>query len=257
MTKFNYIYFKKDKKLRILNSKLNSKLTVVFLHGLKSDMEGKKPLFLNRYCKKNKVNFLSLEYAGHGKSYGKFENGTISQWRNNVKFVIRKIIKKEKFLIVGSSLGAWLGLLQFQDFKKQIIGFIGIGSAPEFLDRLMWKKFPKKIKKEIIEKGVSIIKHGDSKFKKKQYEYPITHQLIKDGRKNKVFTKKIKIKIKVTMFHGQNDEVVPVSFSRKVLSIFPKAKKKLLVIRKGDHSLSQKKNLKKMIKELKLIVSEI
>ena len=69
MTKFNYIYFKKDKKLRILNSKLNSKLTVVFLHGLKSDMEGKKPLFLNRYCKKNKVNFLSLEYAGHGKSY--------------------------------------------------------------------------------------------------------------------------------------------------------------------------------------------
>ena len=96
MTKFNYIYFKKDKKLRILNSKLNSKLTVVFLHGLKSDMEGKKPLFLNRYCKKNKVNFLSLEYAGHGKSYGKFENGTISQWRNNVKFVIRKIIKKEK-----------------------------------------------------------------------------------------------------------------------------------------------------------------
>ena len=51
MTKFNYIYFKKDKKLRILNSKLNSKLTVVFLHGLKSDMEGKKPLFLNRYCK--------------------------------------------------------------------------------------------------------------------------------------------------------------------------------------------------------------
>ena len=50
MTKFNYIYFKKDKKLRILNSKLNSKLTVVFLHGLKSDMEGKKPLFLNRYC---------------------------------------------------------------------------------------------------------------------------------------------------------------------------------------------------------------
>jgi len=154
MTKFNYIYFKKDKKLRILNSKFNSKLTVVFLHGLKSDMEGKKPLFLNRYCKKNKVNFLSLEYAGHGKSYGKFENGTISQWRNNVKFVIRKIIKKEKFLIVGSSLGAWLGLLQFQDFKKQIIGFIGIGSAPEFLTRLMWNKFTKKIKSELISKGI-------------------------------------------------------------------------------------------------------
>ena len=60
MTKFNYIYFKKDKKLRILNSKFNSKLTVVFLHGLKSDMEGKKPLFLNRYCKKTKLTFYLL-----------------------------------------------------------------------------------------------------------------------------------------------------------------------------------------------------
>ena len=27
---------------------------------------------------------------------------------------------------------------------------LGIGSAPEFLDRLMWNKFPKKIKNEII-----------------------------------------------------------------------------------------------------------
>ena len=74
----------------------------------------------------------------------------------------------------------------------------------------------KKIKKEIIEKGVSLIKHGDSKFRQKQYEYPITYQLIKDGRKNKVLSKKINLKINVTMFHGQKDEVVPVSFSRRV-----------------------------------------
>ena len=90
----------------------------------------------------------------------------------------------------------------------------------------MWKKFPKKIKKEIIEKGISIIKHGDSKFKQRQNEYPITHQLIKDGRKNKVLSKKINLKINIIMFHGKLDSVVPVSFSRKVLSVFTKAKKK-------------------------------
>ena len=94
---------------------------------------------------------------------------------------------------------------QFKYFKKQIKGFIGIGSAPEFLERLMWKRFSRKIKKEIKEKGVSIIKHGDSKFKKRQYEYPVTYQLIKDGKKNKVLSKKINIKINVTMFHGQKD----------------------------------------------------
>ncbi len=147
-------------------------------------------------------------------------------------------------------MGAWISLNQFNYFKKQIKGFVGIGSAPEFLEKLMWKKFPKKVKQEIKEKGVSIIKHGDSKFKQKQYEYPVTYQLIKDGRKNKVLSKKINLKINVTMFHGQKDEVVPVSFSKKVLSVFTKAKKKMVIIKNGDHSLSQKKNLKKILREL-------
>ena len=257
MKKFKYFKISKGKKLRYIDNYFKKKLYIIFLPGFMSDIEGEKPQAFKKYAVKNKLGFLAIEYSGHGKSSGKFTKGNITKWSNDAKNSIKKIVKKNKFILVGSSMGAWISLNQFKYFENQIVGFVGIGSAPEFLERLMWKKFPKKIKKEIIEKGVSIIKHGDSKFKKKQYEYPITHQLIKDGRKNKVFTKKIKIKIKVTMFHGQNDEVVPVSFSRKVLSIFPKAKKKLLVIRKGDHSLSQKKNLKKMIKELKLIVSEI
>ena len=39
-------------------------------------------------------------------------------------------------------------------FKKQLKGFIGIASAPEFLENLMWKKFSKKIKKIILAKKV-------------------------------------------------------------------------------------------------------
>ena len=85
----------------------------------------------------------------------------------------------------------------------------------------MWKKFSKKMKKEIIKKGIYNLKHGD-------YEYPITYQLIKDGRKNKVLNKKINLKIKVTMVHGEKDEAVPVSYSRKVLRLFPNAHKKIM-----------------------------
>merc|ERR1712093_567730 len=104
--------------------------------------------------------------------------GNISEWSDDAKKSIKKIVKKNSFILIGSSMGAWIAMNQFKYFKKQIKGFIGIGSAPEFLEKLMWKKFPKKIKKEIIEKGVSIIKHGDPKFRQKQYEYPVTYQLI-------------------------------------------------------------------------------
>ena len=146
-------------------------------------------------------------------------------------------------------MGSWIGLNQFKYFKDQIRGFIGIGSAPEFLTRLMWNKFTKKIKSELLRKGETIIKSGN-------YEYPITYQLIKDGRKNKVLNKKINSKIKVTMIHGKKDEVVPVNFSKLVLSLFKNANKKLNILTNGDHSLSNPRQLNIIIKELNYIVKD-
>ena len=257
MKKFKYIKISKTKKLRYLDNYYKKKLYIIFLPGFMSDIDGEKPQAFKKYTIKNKLGFLAIEYSGHGKSSGKFTKGNISEWSNDAKNSIKKIVKKNKFILIGSSMGAWIALNQFKYFKKQIEGFVGIGSAPEFLERLMWKKFTKKIKREIKQKGLSIIKHGDSKFKQKQYEYPVTYQLIKDGRKNKVLSKKINTKIYVTMIHGKKDELVPVLFSRKVLSIFTCAKKKLVIIKNGDHSLSNKIPLKKIIKELNNIVVNV
>ena len=243
MKKYKYLKITKAKKLRYISNYYKKKLYIVFLHGFMSDIEGEKPKAFKRFAVKKKLGFLALEYSGHGKSSGEFVRGNISQWSSDTKKLIRKIVRRNNFIVIGSSMGSWIALNQFKYFEKQIKGFIGIGSAPEFLERLMWKKFPKKIKSEIKIKGISHIKNGD-------YEYPITHQLIKDGRKNKVLQKKIKTKINITMFHGQKDEAVPVSFSRKVLKIFIKAKKKLVVIKNGDHSLSNKQSISKILREL-------
>ena len=58
------------------------------------------------------------------------------------------------------------------------------------------------------------------------------------------------------MIHGKNDEVVPVNFSKLVLSQFKNAKKKLNIINNGDHSLSNSKQLKIIIKELNYIIKD-
>ena len=96
---------------------------------------------------------------------------------------------------------------------------------------------------KLKKKGIYYLKHGN-------YEYPITYQLIKDGRKNKILNKKITSKIYVTMIHGKKDQVVPVNYSKKVLKVFKNANKKLLIIKNGDHSLSTKRNLNKITTEL-------
>ena len=248
MTNFNYLKLTKTKKIRYLKHIEKSSTYIVFLHGFMSDLEGKKPKTFLNFAKKNKLGFLALEYSGHGKSSGKFINGNISKWSNEVSLLIKKIVKKNKIILIGSSMGSWISLKQFKIFKEQIIGFLGIGSAPEFLENLMWKKFTKKMKDETNKKGIYNLKHGN-------YTYPITLQLIKNGRKNKVLNRQINLKINVVMIHGKKDEVVPVSYSKKILKIFKNAKKKLVIIKNGDHSLSSPKYLRLLKNELKLIIN--
>ena len=248
MTNFNYINLNESKKIRYLKHYQKNSNYIVFLHGFMSDLEGKKPKTFFKYAKRNNLGFLALEYSGHGRSSGKFTNGNISKWTRETRILIQKIVKKNKIILIGSSMGAWISLNQFNFFKKQIIGFLGIGSAPEFLEGLMWNKFSKKMKTEIKKNGIINLKHGD-------YEYPISLQLIKDGKKNKVFNKKIYHKLNVTMVHGNKDKSVPVNYSRKILKIFKNAKKKLVIVKNGDHSLSSAKWLKILKKELKLIIS--
>ena len=248
MNKYKFLKISSSKKIRYLINKYKKKPYVVFLHGFMSDLEGQKPRKILKFCNSKKIGFLAMEYSGHGKSSGKFTKGNISKWTNEVRIAVKRVVKKNKFILVGSSMGSWISLNQFKFFNNQILGFLGIGSAPEFLENLMWKKFNNKMKNEIKKNGIYNVKNGN-------YEYPITYQLIKDGRKNKILNKKIKNKIYVTMIHGKKDEVVPVRYSKKVLKVFKNANKKLVIIKNGDHSLSSKRNLDKITKELNNIIS--
>jgi len=250
MKKFKYLKISKTKKLRYMDNYYKKKLYIIFLPGFMSDIEGIKPQLFKKYAVKNKLGFLAVEYRGHGKSSGKFIEGNISKWTNDAKVAIKTIVKKNNFIFIGSSMGAWISLNLFKNFRKQIKGLIGIGAAPEFVNRIMWNKFSKKIKQEILKKGICNVKHGD-------YEYPITLQFIKDGLKNKILSKKNSMNTNLIMFHGEKDEVVPISFSKKVLSLFPNAQKKLVIIKNGDHSLSNLIYLKKITKELNRVIKDI
>tara|TARA_B110000438_G_C15757010_1_gene625544 strand:- start:117 stop:887 length:771 start_codon:yes stop_codon:yes gene_type:complete len=239
------------KKIRFFLSKKNSQITVVFFHGFMSDMDGKKPLAIQKFCRKNKINFLKFEYSGHGKSSGKFIEGNISKWTKEVKSLIKsKVNKNNKLIFIGSSMGSWIALNLFSSLSKKIKGFIGIASAPEFLENLMWKKFSKKIKKTINTKKIYYLKSGD-------FVYPITKQLIFDGRKNKVLNKNIDLRIPIVLLHGLRDDVVPLKTSKTILKFCKKSDKKLIIVKNGNHSLSRKNDLKKICLELKQLITKV
>ena len=245
-----YFTTSNKRKIKYLYIKKKSQITIVFFHGFMSDMVGAKPAAIQKFCRKHKLNFLKFEYSGHGRSTGKFVEGNISKWTTEAKQLIKSKTKKVKNLIfIGSSMWSWIALNLFPVFKKKIKGFIGISSAPEFLEELMWKKFTKKIKKTIMSQKIYYLEHGG-------FVYPLTKQLILDGRKNKVLNNKINLKMSIVLFHGTKDEVVPIIFSKKIFKIIKKSKKKLIKIKNGDHSLSKKNDLKKICNELSKMIKD-
>jgi len=243
-----YFTTSNKKKIKYFFLNKNSEITIVFFHGFMSDMAGKKPIAIEKFCRLKKINFIKFEYSGHGKSSGKFIEGNISKWTSEARQLIKaKCKKNSKLIFVGSSMGSWIALNLFFIFKEKIKGFVGIASAPEFLENLMWKKFSQSIKNTIINNKIYYLESSG-------FTYPLTKQLIFDGRKNKIFNRKINFKTNIVLFHGTKDKVVPLSFSKKTLKIFKKSKKKLIKIKNGDHSLSKKKDLKRICSELASIL---
>ena len=111
----------------------------------------------------------------------------------------------------------------------------------------MWKKFNLQTKKNIVNKKVHYFEHSG-------FSYPLTKQLIFDGRKNKIINNKINLKIPITLLHGNKDDVVPLAFSKKILKVCKKSKKKMVIIKNGNHRLSRKSDLKKICSELNYII---
>ena len=138
--KQNFFLTNNNQKIhyKFINNK--SQTTIIFLHGLMSNIQSKKAKYLKNFSNKNKVNLLLFEYSGHGRSSGQFIDFSIKNWVEDSRLIIKRLIKKNKIILIGSSMGAWIGILLIKFFYKRIKGFIGIAAAPDFTKELIWKK---------------------------------------------------------------------------------------------------------------------
>ena len=246
--KQNFFLTKNNQKIHyeFINNK--SLTTIIFLHGLMSNIQSKKAKHLKKFVNKNKINLLLFEYSGHGKSSGKFTDFSIKNWVNDSRSIIKKLIKKNKIVLVGSSMGAWIGLILIKYFYQRIKGYVGIASAPDFTEELIWKKLNISEKNNIKKNRIYKLKSNHNNF------YPITKKFIIDGKKNLILNKKIKCDFPVELLHGINDSLVPWFYSLKLLKTLISKKINLTIINDGDHSLSRTQDLKKLDLAIKNII---
>lgn len=246
--KQNFFLTNNNQKIhyKFINNK--SQTTIIFLHGLMSDIKSKKAKHLKNFVNKNKINLLLFEYSGHGKSSGQFIDFSIKNWVEDSRLIIKKLIKKNKIILIGSSMGAWIGTILIKYFHKKIKGFIGIASAPDFTEELIWKNLNIFEKNEIKNGKIYKLKSSHNNF------YPITKKFIFDGKKNLVLNKKIKCNFPVELLHGADDSSVSWLYSIKLIKTLITKKLNLTIINDGDHSLSRPQDLKKLDLAIKNII---
>lgn len=149
---------------------------VVFIHGLNSDMNGKKALALEELCKRQGAAYLRFDLSGHGKSSMDFTMCNITVWLEDLNSILSSLTKGPQ-LLVGSSLGGWLMFLYTMRNPDNIVGLIGVGVAPDLTQRL-WKDLSVEGKQEVKRTGVCRL---ETPYSSESYE--LTLQLIQDGDK--------------------------------------------------------------------------
>ncbi len=226
------------------NNNLNQKIAykyvkrkspgIIYVHGLNSDMEGTKAIEIEKYAKKNNLSFLKFDCRGHGKSFGKFEDFGISDWKKDLIDLLDNIATGPQ-IIIGSSMGGWLMLLAAKARSKKICGLIGIAAAPDF-GKGLYSSLSKKNKKNIKNKGFAkiITKYGSYKLSKKFFI---------DANKNIVLRKSFRFKKPIILIHGLKDEVVNSEVPKKIIKKTSSKNIQIVYIKSGDHQLSKITNI--------------
>ena len=242
-------YFINKKNQKIAYKRIKGKSPgIVFIHGLNSDMEGKKAIFVEKYAKKNKLSFIRFDCRGHGKSSGNFEDFTISDWKKDLFDIIDNLTKGPQILI-GSSMGGWLMLLAAKSKKRKVSALIGLAAAADF-GKDLFNSLSIKNKQDIKTKGIT-------KYTYKGFAYYLTKEFFIHCTKNKILNKKINFKKPVILIHGNKDNIVKDTMPIKIMKKLSSKNVQIKFLKSSDHSLSSSAdliNIKNSLDNIQLLI---
>ncbi|MBI1245650.1 MAG: alpha/beta fold hydrolase [Alphaproteobacteria bacterium] len=210
---------------------------VVFCTGFMSDMTGSKALAVEAWAKANGQACLRFDYSGHGESEGKFADGTIGSWFADALGVFDAHTEGPQ-IVVGSSMGGWIGLLLARARPARVSAFVGIAAAPDFTEDLIWAKLPEALRAKLARDGFfeEPTPYGDT-------PYTITRKLIEEGRDHLLLRAPIGFDGPVRLLHGMRDPDVPWQWSPKIAERVTSADVKVTLVKDGDHRLSRDQDL--------------
>ncbi|MEI8394162.1 MAG: alpha/beta hydrolase [Rhodospirillaceae bacterium] len=210
---------------------------IIFCGGFQSDMTGTKALALEAAARAAGRAFVRFDYQGHGASSGSFTDGTIGQWAEDARQVLDKATEGPQIL-VGSSMGAWIMLLLALSRPERVAGMVGIASAPDFTEDLIWGTLNPEQRITLLDTGKIALGSDYSADSD-----PITLALIDEARRHLVLRGPLPFTGPVRLLHGMCDVDVPWVTSVRLVERLSSPDVRLTLIKDGDHRLSRDQDL--------------
>lgn len=224
---------------------------VIFLPGFRSDMQGGKALALEAQCRAVGRAFVRFDYSGHGRSDGRFTDGTVGDWRNDVLDVLDQLSTGPQVL-VGSSMGGWLMLLAALERKSRVAGLVGIASAPDFTEELMWPNMAPPVREALMKLGVI---YRPSAYSSEPY--PVTRLLIESGRRHLLLGGAIDLDCPVRLLHGTKDPDVPWETSIRLAERLASTDVAVTLIKDAGHRLNEPDNIATILRAVEEVVGKL
>lgn len=214
-----------------------SKPSLVFLGGFASDMNGSKAIFLDEKCSEKGLGLLRFDYRGHGDSSDNFENGCIGDWFDDALKAFDALTKGPQILI-GSSMGGWIGLLLARARPERLAGFVGIAAAPDFTEDMVIPTLTAAQKKELTKTGKTYDLAAPQ-----DHRVPITQKLLDEGKNHLVLRESLKMNAPVRLLQSLKDDQVPWQTALKIAETVSTEDVRITFVKESDHSLSRPQDL--------------
>lgn len=228
---------------------------VLWLGGLKSDMAGTKADALDRWAAETGRACTRFDYSGHGRSAGRFEEGTISDWLEEAQAVFDRFTEGLQVL-VGSSMGGWLALLLARRLKARgesgrLAGLVLIAPAFDMTQHLMWDTWDEAARRDLTEKGFYAQPSDYS-----DEPYILTRALIEDGKRHLLGDRPVETGCPVHVIQGMQDTDVPWTHATALMEKLAHDDAVLTLVRDGDHRLSRLADIERLIRAVEAMIDE-
>ncbi len=208
---------------------------IVYLHGLLSCMKSKKGQYLKAFAKEHGLSYLCFDFTAHGESWGKPWDFTIGRCLRDAMDVLNHYVKVPQ-IIVGSSMGGWIGLLLCRHLPEKVGAFIGLAAGADFT-KFIWDNLLNEDHKTTLKSGKILGPSAETKG------YCFTQQMFLDAAENYVLTKPLDYKGSVRLLNGDFDMLVPYQTAFHIKDVLTSEDVQITLIKGGDHSLSSPEHL--------------